>query len=529
MNSTQETLWPEDDLQIGRSGLRIAVAVFCVFVLLPAVSLLLPSLRPETVGEKSPASLGERLSRWENSAKSLPLFEDWRRTDQAILTQWIGAGNRRVFVGKGGWLYYRPDLESITGKGPYHVEPKSVTRARPDRDWQPPVPVVKAFSSDLANRGVRLIFVPVPTKPMICRDGLGLDSGLGAPTFWETAKRDLQSSGVEFVDLLPTISAASITGTDDGKFLKQDTHWTPSMMETVARKIAQISQTKSGSAPDDRTGDDSRSYPVESLHRSASGDLVGMLDFGKAQESIFPPESAELLRPVKTEARSESPDLCLIGDSFANIFDDPSLGFSEAGEGSIGAGFVAHLSAALGRPIESITINGGGATAVRESFATLPATRRDEIRTVVWLISARDLLLPELPARRAGIEWRQVVLPEVSTPGTSSMPTAPAASDEILATLRELSPIGDPTQTPYASAIYSALFTTEDGKERIVFLWAFRDRKLDPAASLQKGHRYRLHLIPLERSTNASRATRIDDLFRIDLDPWFAETWELAD
>jgi hypothetical protein len=343
---------------------------------------------------------------------------------------------------------------------------------------------------------------------MVCREGLGLDPGIVPPPSWSRVADDLAAAGIGFVDLLPVISAR---GKDDDRFLRQDTHWTPGTMEAAAREIA----TRVARGPVRTPG------PVEAVIRESRGDLVGMLDLGAEGESVFQPESVTLHRVAGGDAATvtgEDAEVVLLGDSFVNIYEDPALGFGVPGEASIGAGFASHFADALGQPVHTIAINGGGASAVREAFAALPAERLARVRTVVWVLSARDVLLPELAARRAGIEWRRVGIGGANT----TAPSTPVARAGLFATLREKSPIEDPNLTPYTSAIYSALFETEDGGERLVFLWAFRNRTLEPTAALEPGRRYRLRLTPLEGQAEANRATRLDDLFRPDLNPEFA-------
>ena len=36
---------------------------------------------------------------------------------QWMLSGYLGAGNERAYVGRDGWLFYRPDLEYLTGTG----------------------------------------------------------------------------------------------------------------------------------------------------------------------------------------------------------------------------------------------------------------------------------------------------------------------------------------------------------------------------------------------------------------------------
>lgn len=514
MKNPYEHDWLDDEVRIGRTEQRIALALFLVLLVFPALTLLLPGLRPDTPLPKG-RNLADRLAAWEKSAKTLPLFERWRRGDQARVTARLQAGNAKVFVGGEGWLYYRPDLEAVTGKGPWHLEPPSVARERSSNTWQPPLPVIEDFAAQLARRNIRLVLVPVPTKAMVCREGLGLEPGVSPPPSWTPLANQLAAAGIGFVDLLPVIEAR---GPDSGRFLKQDTHWTPGTMEAAAKEVARV--LSPDAAPS--------TYGTETLARSSTGDLTGMLDTGGRGHPLFPPETADLRRvvpPASGGVPGPGGKIVLLGDSFVNVFEDPSLGFAETGEATIGAGFAAHLSAALGQPIQTIAINGGGATDVREAFAKLPAARLDKVQTVVWVLSSRDLLLPEIPARRAGIEWRTVALPAAG--GSSPAPDTSASPgvEELVGILRERSAIEDPAQTPYTEAVFSTVFEADDGSEHFVFFWAFRNRRPEPAASLQPGRRYRLRISPFEGNAAANRATRLDDLFRPDLAPVFAESF----
>lgn len=265
---------------------------------------------------------------------------------------------------------------------------------------------------------------------------------------------------------------------------------------------------------------------IETIARESRGDLVGMLSAKMDGEQVTLQRVVNETDGTLTASDPASP-VVVLGDSFVNIFEDPSLGFSDGEKESIGAGFSSHLAAALARPVHTIAINGGGASAVREAFAAFPGEVIGKKKIVVWLLSSRDLLLAEIPARRAGIEWREVTFPAAIK---SPAPVPPSAdSVGITGILREKSLIEDPAQTPYASAIYSTLFESDDGQERLVFLWAFRDRKLEPGAAVEPGRRYRLRLVPLEGHAEAGRATRLDDFFRPELEPVFAESFAPAE
>jgi hypothetical protein len=508
MKNPEEHDWREDEVRVGRTGQWLALAVFLLFLLVPAASLLVPSLRIKKTVVPT-GSLRDRRTASEQLAKTLPLLEQWRRSDQARVTADLGTGNAKVFVGEAGWLYYRPDLEAITGKGPDHVEPASVAREKTATVWQPPLPVICDFAAQLASRGIRLVFVPVPTKPMVCREGLGLEADVSPPPAWSRVTTHLAAAGIGFVDLFPVIEAR---GPDHERFLKQDTHWSPGTMEDSAVAVAAAVSPRAVFSV-------SRYKPVL---RRGSGDLVGMLDLEGRAKRVFSEEEVTLKRLSNPPAGDQS-EVVLLGDSFVNVFEDPALGFGEEGEVAIGAGFASHFAAALGRPVQTIAINGGGATAVREAFAMLPADRLAEVKTVVWVISARDVLLPEIPARRARIEWRTVALPKTET---SSIVAPAGTATEVVGMLVERSQIGDPSQTPYAEAVFSAIFKSEDGAEHLVFFWGFRKRLLEPAAALEPNRRYRLRVRPFDENTAAARSTRLDDFFRSDLVPVFAESFE---
>jgi hypothetical protein len=509
MKNPYEEIIVADETRLSRGGLRLAVFVFFAFLLVPVLTLF-------ENGGPAPSTHVPMRKQLEERAQKMPLLERWRRQDQSLLTRLAGAGNQRVLAGRDGWLYYRSDLDAIHGKGPYYEEPASVAREKVTTAWRSPVPVILDFAGQLSSRGIRLVIVPVPTKPMVCREGLGLAASVTPPAVFSQVMTDLTASRVEVVDLFPLLSAGTV---ESQHFLKQDTHWTPSAMEATAALVA-ARVTASGVARGDLT------TRLVSLERGSRGDLTGMLGAAK-EDDLFAAERVTLHRVVTERegtllASDVDSPVVVLGDSFVNIYEDPALGFAEGTETSIGAGFSSHLAAALRRPVHSIAINGGGASGVREAFAALPGEVLSKKKTVVWLLSSRDLLLAEIPARRAGIEWRELDFPDASIPSAEEV--APSGEREITGTLREKSFIEDPAQTPYASAIYSTLFTTDDGQERLVFLWAFRDRKLKPEAAIEPGRRYRLRLVPLEGEAEAGRATRLDDFFRPELTPWFAGT-----
>lgn len=499
-----------------RIGQWLIVAISLGIMVVPVMSLVLS-------GHSQPLPREWRRD-LEGYAKNIPLFQNWRRTDQGWRSAWLGSGNNQVHLGEAGWLYYRPDLQAIHGKGPFWQEPPSVARAPDQSAWHAPLPVVLDFACQLRERGIRLILVPVPTKTMMVGSGLGLTESITRPAAWEGIFTELKKGDVEALDVVPLL--AQMPEVD--RFLRHDTHWTPQAMETVAEAVARQIGKVPGLPP--------RSYTRGTETLRFEGDLLEMLDIPDSGKSLaLAPEQATL-HPIADIATGQSPapdpgsPIVLLGDSFVNIFDDPSLGLPKATsrtEGQMwGAGFAAHLAARLGAGLDVIAVNGGGATAVRQELARRGDEALRAKQVVVWVLSARDLLLSELPARRAGIIWSQVSL---SGPAPAPSRASSSAAVEVTGILREVSVFEDPQTAPYPNAIYSVLFdeisppmSGAPSPEALVFLWAFRAKELLPTSRLEPGGRYHLTLRPIDSVQEVRSVTRLDDLFRPDLPVWFA-------
>jgi len=140
--------------------------VFLILISLPLLLSLFSSGRETHLNWRG-ETLREKLSGLEDDFASLPLFEWMRDHDQARLALNYRVGNSRVVVGHDGWLYYRPDLDAVIGKGPFYDEPPSVARAPGLNPWMKPLPVILEFGGQLQERGIELVIVPVPTKAMM--------------------------------------------------------------------------------------------------------------------------------------------------------------------------------------------------------------------------------------------------------------------------------------------------------------------------------------------------------------------------
>jgi len=483
-------------------------------------------------------NLQDHLRSFETELEAAPYAIAIRQWMQQQLASGLREGNSKTFIGKEGRMYYQAGIEGLVGYGPLKPEPYSVMK-NPDRaSWIPPLPVISKFAAELKERGIELMIVPVPVKSMIYPEGIGRGD-------WDKPvhHRDqqalynrLRDAGIEVVDLSDLFWALKET---DEVFLKQDTHWTQLAMQKAAASVAEKIKIK----PWFKLVKTDLQSEQTQAERQHIGDLVEMLDLTKPKD-LFQVETQQLSM-IKTTGKEgelsgnrQSP-IVLLGDSFVNIYDDPSIGFGRPdweatseneNQNPIGAGFGQHLARALQTPLDVYTANGGGATQVRKDFADQPDNEVRAKKIVVWVLASRDLLLSETPGMRAGIRWRDVEFSERISK------TAPATVGEVVveAELKERTPLQDPKSTPYKEAIYSAIFTVDkksasalkiEGNEIPAYLWGFREQKIVESGRLEVGRKYRLTLVPWVSKTKLQSVQKMDDLLVLS-DWWFVEKVE---
>ena len=58
------------------------------------------------------------ISGFENALEDQAIVgQTLRPPAQSVLSHWLGAGNERVYIGRDGWVFYRPDVEYLTAHG----------------------------------------------------------------------------------------------------------------------------------------------------------------------------------------------------------------------------------------------------------------------------------------------------------------------------------------------------------------------------------------------------------------------------
>lgn len=322
---------------------------------------------------------------------------------QLLLTDSLGLGNEQAYLGKDGWLFYRPDFDYVTGRG--FLERRVLeSRRRSGDQWNPPpqpdpIAALVDFDRQLAERGVRLLVAPTPVKPVLQPSEFSFrgahEPPLDNPSYPEFLER-LEESGIAVADIVqPLVEGKRELGSP--VYLAADTHWTPEGMELAARELARRVQEVAELEPEPDSGYLRRKVTVESL-----GDIATMLRLPSTQQ-VFSNQRVTPQRVLDFEGRpwraEPSARVLVLGDSFTNIYSVDRLGWGT------GAGLAEQLSYYLQQPVDKLALDAGGAYASRQALARELAEGNDRLagkKVVVYQFAVRELAFGD---------WKLITLP----------------------------------------------------------------------------------------------------------------------
>ena len=459
---------------------------FGVYRVYPAWSKIRAVRRPIDLWHLLPRAADLKAA--EKALESDSVVSEWLLPRvQSVLSGGLGAGNEQVYLGRDAWLFYRPDVDYITGP-PFLDAAQMRHRAHSTGAQADPVKAIVEFRNQLTARGVELIAVPVPMKPGIDADKLSARSEpralLQNPSFSEFKAR-LQKEGVRVFDPGDAFVQQKSGTTSASLYLETDTHWRPETMEGVAENLAAFIQIPAVAGE--------AALQIEPKEISGLGDIVRMLKL-PASQNLYRPEKVtihEVSSRSGSWRSSKDADILLLGDSFSNIFSLSALGWGES------AGFAEQLSRALGgRALDCILRNSDGAFATREILSRDLARGRDRLagkKLVVWEFACRELAFGD---------WKLLEM-KLGQPATAHF-FVPRAGDEVVVsgTVDSISAVPRPGSVPYKDHIL-ALHLTEvtptgrnqdEALESLVYLWSMRDNAPTAAARLRPGDRITLRM-----------------------------------
>jgi hypothetical protein len=510
--------------EVSKPLARTLIIAFCLFLaVVPIVQIVL-----EATGRQR-SQLGElfyreptraNLHRYEEDVARNSVFKQTVQPEvQLALSRLNGSGNSKVFLGRDGVLFYRPGMNFVTGRGildPARIRAKrkrliDAGEASAEAD---PRPAILAFDAACRSAGAHLVVVPVPDKVMMLPDKVyptwsAQPSGPLTNVDYARFLQELRSAGVDVYDPTPR----DVSSGESLRYLKQDTHWTPEWMDAVARALSDHVLT---AVP--LPGNRAVQYHAEPVAVRRVGDLVDMLDL-PANQTLFPPQEVTIQRTIRTDTRQPwtsdpSADVLFLGDSFANIYTAPPMGWGDS------AGLAPALSRHLRRTIDAIAINGAGASGTRRELA-----RRAEgvtgKRLVIWEFAVREL---------TDASWDVIPMGSApsSEPTKSAVPTA-KHSLEIEATIVAVSKVPQPYSVPYPDCLSYMMFRVDrvvmgqyTDSQILAAMWAMKRNVWLPPAKYAPGRKLRVKLIPMRQAEeNVRSAQRADDIEDYKHPPYF--------
>ena len=339
------------------------------------------------------APTAENLHQVEKGIEDASYAKAWvQPRAQLWLTRLGRVGNKLAVVGHDGWLYFTPGLLHVGGPGfleraTQQGREKDALDAGQAALHADPLQAIVSFQRALAQRGARLLLLPMPDKA-------ALEPG---PLHGRPGQATLTAQNVDYDRFLEQLRRVGVLVFDARRsvperrekplYLAQDTHYTPDFMELIARDLAKR-VGELGVLPE--RGDAPVLHLVEQPIARV-GDLVDMLKLPEEQQ-LFQPASV-LVRQVQDESGATwepdpAADVLLLGDSFTNIFSLEGMGWGSA------SGLAPHLAFSLHRPIDVIAQNDSGAFATRQALSRELQAGQDRLagkRLVIWEFASREL------------------------------------------------------------------------------------------------------------------------------------------
>ncbi len=527
---------------------RVLLAVFLVTAALPACVQTLADLtgkRAASTATTESASVRltatSKLLQVRSAADLLALvptahqiraFED-NLEDTALvsrtLTPWVGwvvkallhGGDEQVYFGRDGWLFYRTSVDSVTGPG-FLTEQWQRHRLRDaDQSLPPPQPdplkALLQFHRQLAERGIVLVVMPVPGKESLYSEMLApqqADGNVVQNSSFAAFKSQLVAAGVLVFDPAPILADLKHK---TPAYLMTDTHWSPAAVQRVAAGLAAWMTERNLLPPAAST---SPRYLPTTVRNS--GDITVMLALPHDQ-SFFPPETASITRVLAADGRPWQPDeradVLAMGDSFSNIYSLAEMGWGDS------AGFAEHLSAALGRPLDRMVINAGGAHTSRQELVRELAGGRDRLagkRVVIYEFAACEL---------ASGDWRLFDLPP-RVPQVTPI-AAPGGELIVRGRVAAMGRLPKPGSVPYKDCVLSIHLTEvrglpsgEGNHELLVYTMGMKDNRWLPVSSLAPGREVqcRLHAwAEVEGKYGTYNRAELDDMDLLLVPTFWAE------
>ena len=293
-----------------------------------------------------------------------------------------------VVSGKDGWLFFAPELRSMSVGQFWGDAARRVSRAS-NPEFADPLPAILDFKAQLDRAGIALIFVPIPAKvtiypEMVSEHG---DASTRSDAYHLKFYDILRGHGVNVIDLVPLFLKNRFTDAGPA-YCKQDTHWSGQGCVLAAEAIAKAIGQPAWAAEIPK-----RDVKIETHTIETTGDLWMALGDEKLQKEQLRLTYVNVGVGLPNPYAWRASPVVLLGDSHSLVFH------AGGGMHAQGAGLPDHLAYQLGFPVDVVAVRGSGATPSRLNLYR----RRDNMkgkRVVVWCLSVREFT--------EGQGWRKI-------------------------------------------------------------------------------------------------------------------------
>lgn len=428
---------------------------------------------------------------------------------QYFLTKHLGQGNEKVLCGEDKWIFYKPDIEHLTGPG-FLEERTMKKRCRELDDMMRPVqpdPVqsISEFHSMLKKRGIELILLPTPVKAMIYPEKLSSinknSSFLPQNRSYEEFLKKLSELGITAIDARQLLLDKKSEGTL--VYSTQDTHWTPEGMKATAIGLANAIRRMDP----DICG--KKLYSTRTRNIENFGDTLRILKLPECQ-SIYPKETVTIQEVIDDDEKywqaDNDAEVLLLGDSFSNIFSMKSLKWGEH------AGLAEQLSFQLQSPVDAILQNDAASYATIERLNKDLRQGRDRLKgkkVVIWQFIVRELTFGNW---KTGYDWSP---PDEQTLQMASMPQG---KSKVIVKVIKKSPVPNPATSDYPDCLYAykaEVYKHISGAKTpaviMVNSWAFKDSSYSDTSKINEGDFLEIETEPMASASPDLKKIMVSD------------------
>ncbi len=346
------------------------------FVLLLSVMFVasIPELIRFSAKETEAASLylsGDLSRKFESEYDSQFVLRDMSIEMWANLQYLVfGEGSSGVILGRDDWLFTSEE---------YLVSPDFVDLQSSSLEN------VQSIARNLADKGKKLVMIPVPLKADIYSELTTFRPGYPALHTYDYLVTSLQVASIPVVDT----RSALLSSKEEGlTFLKRDTHWTPLGARTVAAEVARTYPELRGNQQYASRKTGQKEYP---------GDLRNFLQFSSDfSPELHAPEPIDLYETTRSDDQFSEDALfgddadyhVLVGSSYTDIDDWNFVGF---------------LKESLGHDIVPYALKAEGPWKAMETYLSQLDTNEDDASVVLWEFPVRVML----SRKKVPANWEQ--------------------------------------------------------------------------------------------------------------------------